>query len=170
MLFYFALAIACVITASVCLWLFRSLVDVGRSAYHSILPSVRNNRLEARREAAFVALNANLTDARSPWGWGNNDSPSRMRRKEEDSSGERVPWGWPGNSGLKRSNLGLIGNGLAHSAAAASIKNLERNDRKARNAIGWPYREERFETRAKRRKSRTAKVAEGGRNSKPWGW
>lgn len=170
MLFYVALAIACIVAATVCLWLYRSMVEVGKTAYRTILPSGGNRRFESRRQKTFVRLNSTVAQTRSPWGWSKHNAPSRSRAGTGGRSGEQVPWGWPGSSGLKRSNLDLIGRGLETSAAVDSVRSVTGSGNKDRNKVGWPYREERFEFKGRSRRTAAREQAVTGGKSKPWGW
>lgn len=181
MLFYVALAIACFIAATVCLWLFRSMMEVGKSAYRAILPSGRNQD----RQVRLANLNSNLADTPAPWGW--NGSGSRrsapvqtpVRKTAHRSSKEKVPWGWKGNQGLGKSNHDLISSGLESSAAVASVKSmLGRLDHHGNatdstgksSTVGWPYREESFDFGGRNYKVKRQKKASSGGDAKPWGW
>lgn len=181
MLFYVALAIACFITATVCLWLFRSMVEVGKSAYRAFLPSGRSQE----RQVRLANLNSNLAATPAPWGW--NGSSSRrsasvrtpVRKKVHSTSKEKVPWGWKGNQGLGKSNLDLISDGLEGSAAVASVKSmLGRLDNHGNatasadksSTVGWPYREESFDFGGRNYKVKRQKRASSGGDAKPWGW
>jgi hypothetical protein len=174
MLFYIALGIACIIAATVCLWLFRSMMEVSRSAYNAILPGRKDNT----RQARFKHLNTSLSSTPSPWGWyKSGGSPALARRVGERKSPsyaakeESVPWGWPGSDGLKKSNLELINKGLGNSAAVASVKSLlSRPGNEINQTIGWPYREDTFELGDKSYKTSRPKKASKGGKAKPWGW
>lgn len=181
MLFYIALAIACVIAATVCLWLFRSMVEVGKTAYRALLPSARSEY----RQVKLAQLNSNLQETPSPWGWSRNGDYRTSRtakwkdfaHRPEAESRKKVPWGWPGSEGLKRSNLELISEGLENSAAVASVKSMlsrpERQKDEERPVVGWPYREESFEFSGRKYKVRSKdsrKLGRVAKAGKPWGW
>jgi hypothetical protein len=122
MLFYITLALACLFGAVVCLWLYRSMVEVGKSAFRSLSLSNGNPGLESRRAAALDEFNAPSEQTLSPWGWSKYNAPDRSRTGSDSGVRKEIPWGWPGSSGLKRSNHELVGGGLENSAAADSMK------------------------------------------------
>ena len=47
MLSYVLIAFACFVAALICLWLFRAVAEVGKAAYHAILPSASRYRKPA---------------------------------------------------------------------------------------------------------------------------
>jgi hypothetical protein len=93
MFFYVALLIACVIIALVILYLYNSLVDVGRTIYRAFLPSARTN-FTTQPQAKNLATTIN--DTRTPWGWdGQADRVMRKANpKRMNLNTTSKPWGW----------------------------------------------------------------------------
>lgn len=171
MLFYIALAVACVIAAVVCLWLYRLLSEAGHATYLAFLPGARDDRKNKR----FTHLNPDPSLHHEP-----RYSAASARRPgataENKVSENKVPWGWPGSEGLKRSNMEVIGAGLERSPAARSVRDLvSRQDpfpqRRAEgeSLIGWPYRKDTFETEDRKERKQTRSRRSSG-PGKPWGW
>lgn len=184
MLFYIILAISCIIVAAVVVRFSRSVAEIGKAAFHVILPSSKGNI----REPKLAELNSNLSESVTPWGWANSGelrhAVSRgeriSRRSVQKKSAEKVPWGWPGSESLQRSNRDAVTEGIEKSALVASVKSMlnrhgNRSTKTAddgRSKVGWPYREESFEFSGRKykltRKPRKTLSRKGA--SKPWGW
>ncbi len=183
MVFYIALGVACCIVAAVALWLFRSVVEVGKTAYRAILPSARGQKQSTR----LAHLNNTLSETPNPWGWAGADgarraalhkdkTTTRRNRKSQKRSGgssEKTPWGWPGSDGLHQSNREMIADGMENSAAVAAVRNLVSGDDKSSEKVGWPYRDEGNKTKRGKQQTRERYVGFGAtpdKRSKPWGW
>jgi len=93
MFFYTALLIACVIIALVILYLYNSIVEVGRTIYRAFLPSARTN---FRTQPQDKNLATTINDTLTPWGWnGREDRGMREAKpKRTNLKTSRKPWGW----------------------------------------------------------------------------
>jgi hypothetical protein len=179
MFFYTSLFVASFIVAFIALWLYKSLVDIGKSFYQAILPSSKND-ITAHVEESNSPVTVN--EAKTPWGWGGHATPAteaRIQAAVPDKSASNVPWGWPGSKHKVRTYQvkgGIpIRAGKDAQAVAWSVadKTSPGAARKRAQKIGWPYREDQFEfagdtykvtQKAKPRKTNLKKTA------KPWGW
>ncbi len=162
MSFYLALAFACIIAAVVCLWIFRSMVEIGRTAYRSIIPGAK----DSSNEVQLMRLSTRLHETRSPWGWARNGI-SRVAGKSQLAT----PWGWPGSSGLHNSNRDTIVSGLENSAAVSSLRSLLKSKTGSESAGDRPRRDKRSGSVTRSRKAKARMAAErAGENTKPWGW
>jgi hypothetical protein len=169
MFYYAALFVASFIAAAVVLWLYRSLVGVGKAVYQAFLPSsVTDDNLTAH--VADDRLPLTINDTATPWGWGKNESPAQAARTGAVVQDDPVPWGWPGSKQEIREHnpiLNLSSKTLVEPEAETEADNIPQGH------IGWPYREEKFEFAGKAYKVVRKDAPEKtdlGLASKPWGW
>lgn len=181
MLFYIALGLACVIAAAVALWIFRSIYDVGKTAYRSILPSSEQKKNDAR----LAHLNTDLGRAPNPWGWSGTGGarhanlikdrkPAHSRqptRRQRRKANGRTPWGWPGSEGVQASNMEILSEGIEKSAAVSSVKKILHADGKPARSenVDWPYEGKQRKPQPVQR-SRYVGTTRSSGKAKPWGW
>ena len=150
MLFYVALAIACIIAALLSIWLFRMLSLIGRQSFQAILPTAKRKKPDR-----FAHLHPTLTRHFQPSprlrqresmlealpGW---NSYSRYIDSPEQSS-ERIPWGWQGRENHLKAGRYADGRGVLASSGSGSNQ--------------------------RRRRKKASRGGDGkDHGSKPWGW
>jgi hypothetical protein len=93
MFFYVALLIACVIIALVILYLYNSLVEVGRTIYRAFLPSAKTNFTTQPQDKNLATT---INDTPTPWGWDSQaysvTRKAKPKRANLKTTGK--PWGW----------------------------------------------------------------------------
>ena len=173
MFFYTALFIASVITAFVVLYLYNALKEVGTAVYRAFLPSSKDN---LARHIDDTPYHATINDTPTPWGWDEQAAPEKRVKAVPASPNDDTPWGWKGNNHeiRERGSKGAVQNAASGRDA---FLNKAASDRaaKASNkaAVGWPYREEKFEFAGQAYKvtrKATPRRTNLGTTGKPWGW
>ncbi len=170
MLFYTALFLACVAIAAVGIWLYRSLAGAAKAVYRAMLPSSRHNFMQFGVEDVGNAIQGSPT----PWGWSNSGSARRAIpvRDESAKTATATPWGWPGNgrnAQQRRAAREASGGGL--NEAGRKFRGASRS--RQTPMVGWPYREEPFESPGRKYKAERRKKARKispDKVAKPWGW
>lgn len=172
MFFYTSLFVACVIIAIVVLYLYNSVVDVGKSIYKAFLPSSRN-KLTAHLEERKVVTTIN--DTPTPWGWKSHATPENIARTHPAAPNAQTPWGWRGKPHQTHNQHSAHGTGNTNGAGVPHSHNGGASSPEATDSpmVGWPYREEKFEFTGKAYKvtrKATPKRTNLRATSKPWGW
>ena len=156
MVFYSLLLIASVIVALIVLYLYHQIADAGQSVFRALLPSAKNGptvQIRKRRERATV------NDTATPWGWQGSDHKIREHG--------------PGRTGQGAAQKTARNTAMGLDAFLNKHENGSESDTESRKHVGWPYREEEFESANKAykvtRKTRPARtnLKTAG---KPWGW
>jgi hypothetical protein len=168
MFFYTMLFLASVVVALVVLWLYNSIVSIGKTVYTAILPSTKDDITD---HLEGVQLNTTINKTRTPWGWKDSSTPAALARTHPAEVDKQTPWGWPGNekeirehkSVNQSSDGGDLRSYLKHQRA--KIQSIAEK----KSTVGWPYREETFagSTATRRLKPKRTNLSTTG---KPWGW
>ena len=179
MFFYTSLFMASFIIAMVVLWLYKSLINVGKVVYGAILPSSKGN-ITANARDIVVPLSFN--NARTPWGWGGHATPAAEARTHAalpDKKAPDVPWGWPGNKHkvpeyqLKEGIPFHPVTGARSGTVSNERSTAAKANRSLAEKVGWPYREDQFDfagdTYKVTQKMRPQKT-DLKNTAKPWGW
>ena len=173
MFFYTALFIASVITALIILFLYNALMDVGKAVYRAILPSSKDN---LARHIDDTPYHATINDTPTPWGWDGQVAPAKRVKTVPVSPNDNTPWGWKGNDHEIREHGPKSAVRNASSGFGAFLNKAgNEGDQKASEqaAVGWPYREEKFEFAGKAYKVKrktTLRKTNLETTGKPWGW
>jgi hypothetical protein len=164
------LFVASLIVALIILWLYHAIVDVGKQVYRSILPSAKNSPVDHLQD---VRIHTAINDARTPWGWKSHETPANVAKTHVAKPSEPTPWGWPGNGNKIREH----GPASAYPNGSKTESELsgygEKSESKAKQKVGWPYREDEFEFAGKAYKvtrKRKVKKTNLRKTGKPWGW
>ena len=176
MLFYTSLFVASFIIAMVVLWLYKSLVGIGKAIYQAILPSSKGN-ITAHVQEPALAMTVN--NARTPWGWSGHTPPATVARtnaalpEEKARDAQSVPWGWPGNKHKIPEYRLKEGIPLLPTSDVRSKASTNMDRRSMAKKIGWPYREDQFEFAGdtyKVTQKMNIRKTNLSKSAKPWGW
>lgn len=173
MFFYTSLFIASVIVALIILYLYNALMEVGKAVYRAILPSSKDNLTKHIDETRY---NSTINDTPTPWGWQPHATPASAAKTVPAMPSDNTPWGWKGNDNEIREHGPKSATKKVTRDAASGLdafikKNV--NERGTKSAVGWPYREEKFEFAGKSYKvsrKATPKRTNLSTTGKPWGW
>lgn len=176
MLFYAALIVAGVVAAAVVVWIARSMMFAGKSAYRTMSPKGRSST-----QARLAHLNSNLAAAPAPWGWGNNAGASAAS-KDIGPKFKRQPLSpskskdWSELEAYQRSHAKAARDRDTSSTTSGSVRNLltgyDMERRTATDTSSWPYRNDFKPELAKLAEERNSQVeaVSDERPTKPWGW
>ena len=176
MFFYTALFVASVIAAIVILYLYNALKDVGTAVYRSFLPSSKENLARRINDTPY---HATINDTPTPWGWDGQTAAAEknpLKTVVPASPNDDTPWGWKGNDqGIREhGRKGTVRNAASGRDAFLNKTTGERASKASKqSAVGWPYREEKFElagTAYKVTRKATPRKTNLKTASKPWGW
>jgi len=174
MFFYTALFVASVIAALIILYLFNALKNVGQAVYRAFLPSSKDNLARHIDDAPY---HATINDTPTPWGWNGQAAPVVNPVKPVPASpNDDAPWGWKGNDHAVREHgpKSAVRTAVAGLDAVLNNTGNESGTKSNRqSAVGWPYREEKFELAGKAYKvtrKATLRKTNLETTGKPWGW
>ncbi len=172
MLFYVALTIAGVAAAAVTIWIFRSFMMAGRSAYDSLAPG-------KKAEPKLAHLNSNLAATPAPWGWGNSRGTPATSRYNRNKSGNSSPVrsksrDWSQLEGYARSNEKTQRERETASHRVGSVRNVLTGydmDRKTGpDTSSWPYQDSMGSRSSSVPKEQPTLTQSSQKPKKPWGW
>lgn len=167
MLFYIALFVACVIIAVAFLYVFRALEHVTEDVYQVSVQSIRTRHRNRPKERNLAPT---VNDTPTPWGWNGAEKPGHLVQAHPAAPNVKAPWGWKGN------HQPIHAHGVLKGVNGSSVTRHDNAPGQAKivsPAIGWPYREEKFEFGGKSYKvARRAapKPPDLSKTDKPWGW
>jgi len=176
MFIYASLFVAAFITAAIILWLYRALVGVGKAVYQAMLPSYKTEAHDPTAHVEEERLALTVNDTPTPWGWAKHSTPSRVARTAKIAKSDPVPWGWPGSSKEIRDHeplLQLATHALTEPTNHAETESKPDPDDNTESAVGWPYREDKFDFAGKAYKVIRKDAPEKTKLSStgtPWGW
>ena len=169
MLFYVALIVAGVVAAAVIVWVFRSFMMAGKTAYRSISPSRKG-------EPKLANLNSNLAATPAPWGWGNGSGTPAAARVNRDSGPVSRPKSrdWSQSEVYARSNEKMARERHATSPHVGSVRNVltgydMQRDTKTDTSC-WPYKDNLSSGSSPVPAENPTLTEDGERPTKPWGW
>ena len=174
MFFYTALFIASVIGALIILFLYNSMISAGKAVYRAILPGSKDNIAAHINETPY---HATINDTPTPWGWDGQAAPANpVKTVVPAPPNDNTPWGWKGNDHAIREhgpNSAVRNASLGFDDFLNKIRNEDDQKESKQAAVGWPYREEKFESAGKvykvKRKA-TLRKTNLETTAKPWGW
>jgi hypothetical protein len=170
MLFYVALTVAGVVAAAVIVWVFRSFMMAGKTAYRSMS--------SGRGAPKLAHLNSNLAATPAPWGWGNGGTPAATRFDRHRVSSEPVSRSksrdFSGLEAYARSSEKMARERYATSPHVGSVRNvltgydMQRGTRT--DTSSWPYQDSFVSDASAVPEDSPTLTEKGDRPSKPWGW
>ena len=169
MLFYVALIVAGVVAAAVIVWVFRSFMMAGKTAYRSMSPSRSG-------EPKLAHLNSNLAATPAPWGWGNAGGAPAPARLDRDAGPviRPKPKDWSQSEVYARSNEKMARERDATSPHVGSVRNvltgydMQRDTRT--DTSSWPYQDSIASGSSSVPSDNPTLTEDGERPTKPWGW
>lgn len=173
MLFYVALTVAGVVAAAVIVWVVRSFMMAGKTAYRTLSPG-RNSG-----EVKLAHLNSNLGATPAPWGWGNAATARGAPRFDRHTGAvENVAPSksrdWSQSEVYARSNEKMKRERDATSPHVGSVRNvltgydMQRNTKT--DTSSWPYRDSLGSGPSAVPEEGPTLTEDGDRPTKPWGW
>lgn len=172
MLFYAALVVAGVIAAAVVVWIARSMMVAGQSAYRSMSPAKASGK-----SARLAHLNSNRSATPSPWGWSGQSgaavagglNPARVREAPVTRSKSKD---WSELELYQRSYEKAARERNTEPATSGSVRNVltgyDMNRPTSPDTSSWPYQDG---YKPELSESATQEVsAAAERPTKPWGW
>ena len=178
MFFYTSLFVVSLFMAFVILWLYRSLVGIGRVVCRAILPGSKENVLPDTKDEKLVTT---LKNVPTPWGWRRKSAFQYFAKAKKadseviDLSGNAIPWGWKGNKHQVAEYK--VKEGMWLIPVAATTRFLNGNKPATAEGVDrhpeWPDRVDEFDfggahyrvtRKVKPKKSNLKKI------TKPWGW
>lgn len=174
MLFYAALTVAGVIVAAIVVWMLRSLMDAGRSAYRTLSPSAR-----AASDVKLAHLNTNLAAAPAPWGWGSGKgAPGGKRfdshRFQQQPQSPSKSRDFSQLEAYARSNEKMKVERDVNSPHVGSVRNVltgyDMNRNTQTDTSCWPYRDNLTDTSSSLPKAKESATERDEQPTKPWGW
>lgn len=178
MLFYAALIVAGVIAAAVVVWIARSMMVAGQSAYRTMAPKGRG-----ADQVRLAHLNSNVAAAPAPWGWGaKNGAPAGTKIKgprfQRETLSPSKSKDWSELELYQRSYAKSAMDRDKKSSTSGSVRNLltgyDMERPTATDTSSWPYRNDfkpELARQAEERNTQTEAQADAGeRPTKPWGW
>lgn len=170
MLFYAALTVAGVVSAALIVWLFRSFMMAGQSAFSTV-----SGTRHARPRTARLA--SNVGGVKSPWGWGSpGTTPNRRVGSQTRVGGASVLGGHARPNGSNPGNT--LGNTLGkhHTASdhAGSVRNVltgyDMQREKKTDTSSWPYQDSIKSGGSAIPRDKPTLTEPRKRPKKPWGW
>lgn len=172
MLFYVALTVAGVVAAAVIVWIFRSVMVAGKSAYRTMSPG------SSRGEVKLAHLNSNLAATPAPWGWGNGGGTPAASRYNRDmgvaSPSKSKTRDFSQLEAYARSSEKMKLERDATSPHVGSVRNVltgydMQRDTKTDTSC-WPYRDNLGSNASVVPEESPTLTEDGDRPTKPWGW
>ena len=175
MLFYAALTVAGVIAAAVVVWVVKSMMEAGKSAYRTLSPK------DGRRQTKLAHLNTNLGATPAPWGWaaGNGapaDSAISRAQVGEGPAFKSKSRDWSSTNAYEKSNQAMARQRHEGSPAVTSVRNVltgyDMTKERKTDTSSWPYQDsfKGAEPSKPTRNTLTEESDDGERPTKPWGW
>ncbi len=162
MFFYISLLVGSIVGAVILLYFVHAIVNLGRSAYKTMVPSAKNNRTSHLENTRFTA---NINKAQTPWGWSGHSSPASVARTHPAMPSDDTAWDWKGKDN-KTSNKNQV-------EKTTGLDGFLASQEAPKPTVGWPYREEKLDVAGNAYKvTRKAKPAKTNLRDKgkPWGW
>lgn len=172
MLFYVALIVAGVVAAAVIVWVARSFMMAGKTAYRSLSPG-RNG------EPKLARLQSNVGSTPAPWGWGNaGGATAATRINRYGPGGQSVAPSkskdWSQLEVYARSNEKMARERHATSPHVGSVRNvltgydMQRSTKT--DTSSWPYQDSLATGSSAVPVDNPTLTEKGNRPTKPWGW
>lgn len=173
MLFYAALTVAGVVAAAVVVWMLRSMMVAGRSAYRTLSPSARGSS-----DVKLAHLNSNLAAAPAPWGWGDGKgAPGGSRfdshRFQQQPLSPSKSRDFSQMEAYARSSEKMKSERDVNSPHVGSVRNVltgyDMHRDTQTDTSCWPYRDNLTDTSSSM-PTQTQAADDSDQPTKPWGW
>jgi len=161
MFFYISLLVGSVVAAVILLYLVHAIMNLGRAARRSFLPSAKDKRTSHLENTKF----SEHSKMQTPWGWKGHASPAGVARTHPAVPSNDSSWEWKGKAKKTTGNT--------RNDKPAGLDGFIESETAPRPTVGWPYREDKMDVAGSAYKvTRKAKPAKTNLrdNGKPWGW
>jgi len=161
MFFYISLLVGSIVAAVILLYLVHAIMNLGRAAHRSILPSAKNKRTSHLENTRF----SEHSKMQTPWGWKGHASPAGVARTHPAAAPNDSSWEWKGKDKKTTSK--------SQGEKPTGLDGFIESEAAPKPTVGWPYREDKLDVAGSAYKvTRKAKPAKTNLrdNGKPWGW